>query len=225
MSDHPSQSSIAGWPAQLTCETVGALEVPIYVVADLELRLDRHRLLNDECYAPPYFALLWSGSRELARVMAGRRLDLEDRSLLEVGCGLGLPALAAAAMGARVTALDREPDAIDFLRASAAAGGVELETVVGDLCSLDDRRFDHVVAAELLYEPAGFADLAAALVQRTSPGGTLWIADAARVDTRPFFSELARFGLVPCLDQRSEALEERTRVSVRIRSYRRAATR
>lgn len=212
------ERSIAGWPARLETEWIGGRPIRIYTVSGLEERLDRERLLHDEGYVPPYWALLWSGSRELARHLAAKG-DLAGRTALEVGCGLGLPALAAASAGARVTAIDRERDAIDFLRASAAANGLAVEALVGDAGALGERRFDAVIAAELLYERAGFAELAAALARATAPGGTLWIADAERVDTRAFFAALESAGMAITCDATSEVREEGSRVRVRIRGY------
>jgi predicted nicotinamide N-methyase len=212
------ERSIAGWPARFETERIGGRAIRIYTVSGLEERLDRERLLHDEDYVPPYWTLLWSGSRELARHLAAE-VDLTGRSALEVGSGLGLPALAAAAAGARVTAIDREPDAIEFLRASAAANGLEVEALVADPAALGDRRFEVVMAAELLYERASFGDLAAALVHATAPGGTLWIADAERVDTRPFFAALTDAGMTGSADETIEVQEEGSRVRIRIRGY------
>ena len=76
------------------------------------------------------------------------------------------------------------------------------------------------MAAELLYDRAGFGDLAAALVAAVAPGGWLWIADAERVDTRSFFEVLARMGLAPAIDEVREVREEGSRIQVRIRGYR-----
>jgi len=194
--------------------------VPLYAVRELARWLDRDRLLNDDAYVPPYFALLWSGSRELAAALAARAAELSGKTVLEAGCGLGLPSLVAAAAGARVTALDREAAAIEFVRASGRAGDVEIETVVGELDRLRDRRFDFVVAAELLYERERFDDLAEGLVDRVAPGGALWIADASRVDTRPFFAALDRFAWLDVDEAATVVREEGTPVRVRTRFYR-----
>jgi predicted nicotinamide N-methyase len=219
-----TRASISGWPARLETETVGTRCLRIYAPADLESRLDRERLLHDETYAPPYWALLWSGSRELARYLDANA-DLQGRRALEVGCGLGLVALSAASAGAQVTAIDRDAAAIEFLRASAALNGVAIEALVGDPTVLGGRRFDAVLAAELLYDREGLVDLAAVLVGRIAPGGALWIADAERIDTRAFFAEITRLGLVSLADETREVREEGTRVRVRIRGYRLGVTR
>jgi predicted nicotinamide N-methyase len=96
-----------------------------------------------------------------------------------------------------VTAIDREPTPIEFLCASAALAGVHVETVVGDVVTaLPDRRFDLVLAADLLYERREFERLAAALSALVAPHGTLWTADPQRIDTALFYGALERHGLV-----------------------------
>ncbi len=218
-------ASIAGWPARLQTEDLGGRRIELYVVADLEQRLDRNRLLNDDAYVPPYWALLWSGSRILADFVGRRGIELRGRTVIEVGCGMGLPSLVAAASGARVMAVDREGSALEFLRASAQRNGFAIEAVAGSIQEVGDRRFDHVLAAELLYETAEFPALAEALLRLARPGGKLWVADAARVDTRPFFECLERTGAAEISCERFEVVEEGTRVRLALRGYRAPITR
>ena len=62
---------------------------------------DREALLSEEAFAHeeflPYWAELWPSALALARVLARR--PLTGRRVLELGCGLGLPAIAAALAG------------------------------------------------------------------------------------------------------------------------------
>src|SRR5215218_11367546 len=75
---------------------------------------DPEALLSDEAFAVdefvPYWAELWPSAVALARVVARR--PLTGRRVLELGCGLGLPAIAAALGGGRVLATDWSPDAV-----------------------------------------------------------------------------------------------------------------
>jgi release factor glutamine methyltransferase len=58
---------------------------------------------------------------------------LRDRSFLELGAGSGLISLFAASRGARVTATDINPVAIDGLRVGRALNGLEIEVIQSDL--------------------------------------------------------------------------------------------
>jgi hypothetical protein len=75
-------------------------------------------LLEAAVEEAPYWAELWPSARALADAVAAR--EVHGLSVLEVGCGLGLPALVAAARGADVTASDVDTGALDCVLASAS---------------------------------------------------------------------------------------------------------
>ena len=105
------------------------LEEEVVRIADRELRLlvppDAEALLDEEAFEHeeflPYWAELWPSGVALAASVAER--DVTGKHVLELGCGLGLPALAAALRGASVLATDWSPDAIELLRVNAERNG------------------------------------------------------------------------------------------------------
>jgi ribosomal protein L11 methyltransferase len=64
-------------------------------------------------------------------------LDLDGRTLVDVGCGTGILAIAAAARGAQVLAVDIDPEAVEVTAINAADNGVEVETRVGSIDVVD----------------------------------------------------------------------------------------
>jgi predicted nicotinamide N-methyase len=203
---------IADFTAELMRFTFDGDDVALWRVADLERHVDRAALLGgDEPPEPPYWVHLWSG----ALVLAGA-VPRGSRSVLELGCGLGLPGLVAARRGARVTFVDRVPAALAFVRASAAANGVPAATVAADATTPAIRaRFDMVLAAELLYDRTAFAPLAAALARHVVPGGRALLTDARRTDTHDFYAALSAVGLEWKATEH-EVREERLPVTVRL---------
>ena len=91
---------------------------------------------------------MWPSGLALARALPER---LDGRRVVDLGCGLGVPALAAAARGAEVTAVDWAADAIALLAENAKRNHVELELVHADWRSFSGS-FDLVLGADLLYE-------------------------------------------------------------------------
>jgi release factor glutamine methyltransferase len=75
-----------------------------------------------------------------------------DGSLLEMGTGTGLLAVHAAKLGAKVTAVDINPIAVDCARRNAARNKVRMETVHGDLFEKISGSFD-VIAFNPPYLP------------------------------------------------------------------------
>lgn len=67
------------------------------------------------------------------------------RSLLEIGCGRGSAALAAARAGARVVATDLNPSALRSVRAAAREEGLRVAVVRTDLAA-GLGRFDRILA-------------------------------------------------------------------------------
>lgn len=186
--------TIAGHPVATLDVAVGARCVRLCSVPNLEGLVDRGALLRGEI-EPPYWAYLWSGARILASYLA-RWVDVRDRRVLEIGCGLGLPGVTAAVLGADATLVDAEPAALAFVGASAAANGVACATVAADFMQLDPEwRFDVVLAAEVAYDRARLAELAAVLERHLSPGGVALLADGYRTATGSLYHALAARGL------------------------------
>ncbi len=121
------------------------------------------------------------------------------RSVLDVGCGTGVLALAASALGAkRVAALDTDPIAQEATREALAGHGVKGATVGGDLHGLR-ARFDLVVA-NLFFDV--LLELAPVLAARVAPGGHLVASGLLLRQGPPVRAALEKAGLVLCHERR-----------------------
>lgn len=97
-------------------------------------------------------------------------LDLAGRSVLDVGTGTGVLAIAAARRGAApVVGVDVDPDAIEVARANAGSNGVDVDLRVGSVGAAHGT-FDVVVANVLTHT---ILELAEPLVAAVAPGGHL----------------------------------------------------
>jgi predicted nicotinamide N-methyase len=131
----------------------------------------------------PYWAILWPSGEALAEEVA-RHPPPAGAAVLELGCGLALPSLAAARAGARVTATDASADAVAF-----AAHTLALDEQAGDVAVVDWREagvlldggpWDRVLAADVLYLQRNVVALQDLLPKLLEPGAEVWLADPGR---------------------------------------------
>ena len=127
----------------------------------------------------PYWAVLWRSGVALAREVADA--PLEQRRVVELGCGLALPSLAAALGGAEVLATDGDPEALELLELNARENGVAVAAQPVDWAAADELAargpFDLVLAADVLYERQSVEPLLALLPRL---GREAWLADPGR---------------------------------------------
>jgi predicted nicotinamide N-methyase len=147
----------------------------------------------DEDEFLPYWAELWSSGVALAGAVAAR--DVRGLRVLELGCGLGLPSLAAAAGGADVLATDWADEAVELLRRNAARNGLVLrvERVRWDEPEPLEQGapWDLLLGADLLYEARNVEQLARLLPRL---GSEALLAEPGRPYAKGF---LERFDAEP----------------------------
>jgi predicted nicotinamide N-methyase len=125
---------------------VGEVELDLLRPESPEGLIDEEAFADDEFL--PYWAELWPAAAALAAALP----DVAGLHVIELGCGLGLPSLVAAARGADVTATDWAQDAIDLLRENAGRNGLRLTAELWDWREARGDRFDLALAADVLYE-------------------------------------------------------------------------
>ncbi len=138
----------------------------------------------------PYWAVLWRSGVALARELEGE--ELGGRRVVELGCGLAVPSIAAARAGASVLATDVCPEALALAKRNARANGVRIETATVDWAApgeLGSAPFDLVVAADVLYERSAVAPLLS-LLPRLAPEA--WLADPGRPAAGAFLEQASR---------------------------------
>jgi predicted nicotinamide N-methyase len=139
---------------ELVEETVraGALTLEILRPPDPAALIDVERFKEEEYM--PYWAELWVSGVRLAAAVADR--DVDGLAVLELGCGLGVPSIAAALGGANVLAVDWAQEALDVTQQNAKRNGASVETLRADWSKpeslLARAPFDLVLCADVLYE-------------------------------------------------------------------------
>ena len=129
---------------------------------------------------PPFWAFAWAGGQALARYIFDNPALVADKSVLDVGAGSGIAAIAAAKAGATtVRANEVDAFALAAMALNSEANGVRLEMIDGDLLDTDPQD-DVVIAGDIFYERP-LAERAIAFLRRaTDRGATILIGDPKR---------------------------------------------
>lgn len=100
------------------------------------------------------------------------RTPLEGRTAIDVGCGAGLLAEPLARLGASVTGIDASPELVAAAREHAAAVGLEIEYLSGDVQDLEGK-FDLITSMEVIEHVAEPSTFVKALARLLAPDGLL----------------------------------------------------
>jgi predicted nicotinamide N-methyase len=173
--------SLAHYDAVREDVAVGPLVLSILRPRSAEELIDEDDYVRDERL--PYWADLWPSALVLAERLSAR--PLAGARAVELGCGVGLPAIVAALAGAEVLATDWYPEALSFTRANAAAARARVDTMAVDWreppsALLARPPADLVIGADLLYEERNGAALAELIPRLLIPSGEALIADPRR---------------------------------------------
>lgn len=159
----------------------------------------------------PYWADLWASAEVMGQYLIEEReslwscpaaRDAVDRgqapAAVELGCGLGLPSIAARHVGYDVLATDYYDDALLFAAYNAERTlGKTIRTRMVDWTAMPPEigTFSLVLAADVLYEMRYAALVAGAVVRTLAPGGVFVLADQGRIALTSFLEETGRLGL------------------------------
>ncbi|MFN3867552.1 MAG: class I SAM-dependent methyltransferase [Hyphomicrobiaceae bacterium] len=186
---HMAEESLPIW--QKTEEELGEINVP-----------------------PPYWAFAWAGGQALSRYILDHQALVAGRSVLDLGAGSGLQAIAAAKAGAaHVLAADIDQIALAACALNATANSVAFDTTADDLLAGPPARvFDVILVGDLFYERQ-LADRVLALIEPAAAAGSLiLIGDPQRnYFPRGRFAEAARYE-VPVTRELEDAEIKRTAV-------------
>lgn len=143
----------------------------------------------------PLFGVIWPAGFALAEEMS--RHPIDGKSILELGCGIGLTSLVLARRGANITACDHHPLAEAFLQHNIALNHIppivfHTAPWLGPNPLLG--RFDLFIGSDLLYERDHAALLAGFIARHANSVAQLLLADPGRGYVRPFSTLMAAQG-------------------------------
>ncbi len=130
--------------------------------------------------------------------------NLMGKRVLDLGCGTGILAIAAALKGAHpVVAVDIDPRAVEVTRKNARLNNLELEIGLGSIEKAPGPF--HLIMANIQGDI--LMDLAPVMVTRLSPGGTLLLSGVAFHEN---YQVLVTFKHLGCRLLKNRFMEEYT---------------
>ena len=149
----------------------------------------------------PYWTELWPSSVALCAWLFQMRNAIRGRICLDIGCGLGLTALVAQWLGARVLAMDYEPEALRYARENAMHNKVAspLWTVMDwRRPALVPRCARYLWGGDIMYEPRFSLQILDFMEHTLAPRGRVWLAEPCRSVYDAFRSILHSRGWTGC---------------------------
>ncbi|OJU10667.1 MAG: hypothetical protein BGN86_00810 [Caulobacterales bacterium 68-7] len=126
----------------------------------------------------PYWARTWGGGIALAMYLRDHPETVAGRRVLDLGCGSGLVAIAAALAGAeQVSAVDLDPRALIATRLNAHLNGVN---VTAEGTPPPAHELDLILAGDVFYDPQVSIETAATLDAWAAAGVPTVVGDPWR---------------------------------------------
>ena len=179
-------------------------------VAAEEDRLEKvrgQRVAEDQLHLP-YWAELWDSALGIAQHLVRTRGT--PRSVLDLGCGMGLAGTVAAAVGHRVMFADLEPPALLFARLNSLPWRRRVRARQVDWRR--DRlgeRFDLILGADILYERKQWDHLEPFWRTHLPDGGSVLLGEPGRKTGEMFVDWIGGRGWV--LEELAEPVETRSK--------------
>ena len=183
-------------------KTLNVLDFKMTTIRDLDESIDTlceffgeedqdNSLAEEYC---PYFGVLWEAGVGLSQHLG--RLDLTNKKILEIGCGLALPSFLITKMGGDIIATDFHADVPLFLELNQKNNQTffpykvmnwrnEIERTRTDL-----GLFDLVIGSDILYESQHPLQVAIALIAFLKPGGKIILSDPGRAYIQKFITAM-----------------------------------
>ncbi len=144
----------------------------------------------------PYFGILWPAAEALSQFLGEHPEIVKNKSVLELGCGLGFPSLVATHLGGEVLATDFHPDVEAYFKRNCRHSSLTCSyqrlnwREDGEELGL----FDVVMGSDILYESKHASEVALGLIKFLKPGGTILLADPGRSYLQRFIQAMTELG-------------------------------
>jgi methyltransferase-like protein 23 len=192
-------------PLQLQCYQWGNHQLELYVPQPDYIQQTYRQSKATAAGTPfPYWAQVWPAAWAMGAFLWQHPHYIQNKTVLELAAGLGLPSLIAARFASHVCCSDYLPEAVSVMQAS-----VDYNQLQNVQCrSLNWHFLPHDLAADVLllsdinYEPDEFETLYQVLMNFLNKGTTILLSTPQRLMAKPFIDRLMPY----CIYQQEVAV-------------------
>ena len=173
----------ANYDTEIVALTIGGRPFRFHVPRTIDRFIDP----DDPLRNFPLWSKIWEASLLLGHKMAARTVTPGEQ-LIELGAGLGVAGVAAAAFGHDITITEYNDHALAFLEANL----LENQCRSARVCRLDwhspelQESFDVILGSELIYKESDFMIMRTLFRKVLKPGGEVLLAGEMRQTNKAF---------------------------------------
>ncbi len=143
----------------------------------------------------PYWAKIWASADALVQFLREEPAWIQNKIVLEIGAGIGIPSLSIAAQTDKIVISDYAPDAVALLQKNiehsklknASAACIDWNHISEDVIA------DTILLSDTNYEPAVHENLTFLVEKFINKGSTILLATPNRLASTPFIERISKY--------------------------------
>ena len=143
----------------------------------------------------PYWAKVWASADALVEFLREEPAWIQNKIVLEIGAGIGIPSLSIAAQTDKIVISDYAPDAVALLQKNiehlklnnASAACIDWNHISDDVIA------DTILLSDTNYEPAVHENLTFLVEKFINKGSTILLATPNRLASNPFIERISKY--------------------------------
>ena len=143
----------------------------------------------------PYWAKIWASAYAILEFLQEQPLWIQNKIVLEIGAGIGVPSLSIAAQTHKIIISDYAPDAVEVIQkniehlklTNALAVCINWNHIPDDIIA------DTILLSDTNYEPAAHNNLVSVIDTFINKGSTVILATPNRLASNPFLESVSKY--------------------------------
>ncbi len=143
----------------------------------------------------PYWAKIWASAFAMTRFLQEEPSWIQDKIVLEIGAGIGVPSLSIAAQTHKIIISDYAPDAVAVIQkniehlklSKALAVCIDWNHIPDEIIA------DTILLSDTNYEPAAHNHLFLLIEKFINKGSTIILSTPNRLASNPFIERISKY--------------------------------